>query len=134
MDEHLSVGVPRNLRVGTTVAMTIADTTIRLRLPVFLCLSGAGISAVVALLAGRFNLVALLIVLGAIGAAALEVRLWGYGTGAFGRIILGYLRQPMYLDLEPIEIILPAEAPASVMPRRPRWDLQRSDGEQGAAV
>lgn len=131
MDEHLSVSVPRNLRVSTTVAKTIADTTIRLRLPVFLCVSSAGIAALLALLWGNIDLAALLLVGGVIGAVLLEVRLWGYSTVAVCHMLLAYLRQPGQLQLQPILLTLPPEDTPVAVVRRPRWDAQHFRHEEG---
>ncbi len=131
MDEHLSVSVPRNLRVSTTVAKTIADTTIRLRLPVFLCVSSAGIGALLALLFGNMDLAAVLLVLGVTGAALLEVRPWGYSTLAVCHMLLAYVRQPGQLQLQPILITLPPEETTVTVVRRPRWDVQPFRDDKG---
>ncbi len=131
MDEHLSVSVPRNLRVSTTVAKTIADTTIRLRLPVFLCVSSTGIAALLTLLFGNIDLAAVLLVLGVTGAVLLELRPWGYSTLAVCQMLLAYLRQPGQLQLQPILLTLPPEDTTVVVLRRPRWDVQHSRHEEG---
>jgi hypothetical protein len=122
MDEYLTVGVPRNLRVGTTIAQTFGTTTIRVSLPVFLWLCGIGLLAMVAFLHGEWNTVAALLIMGALGWAALEVRWWGYGSSAFGRMLLAHATQPRYLTLAPIEVVLDAEQRTVVVHRRPRWE------------
>ncbi len=132
MDEQLSVAVPRNLRVGTTVAHTIGNTTIRLRLPVFLWLCSLGLPAMVAVLFGAFNTATVLGVIGVTGWAALETRCWGYGTMEFGRIVLRHLQRPHRLVVEPIMIMLPVEEPAVAVSRRPRWQETHSSGSDPA--
>lgn len=134
MDEYLSVGVPRNLRVGTTVAQTFGTTTIRVSLPVFLWLCGVGLLAMVALLHGAFNTVAVLLILGALGWAVLEVRWWGYGSRAFGRILLAHCCQPRYLTLLPIEAVLAPEERMVSVPRRPRWELHDRSAVKGSRL
>ncbi len=130
MDEQLSVAVPRNLRVGTTVAHTIGNTTIRLRLSVFLWLCSLGLPAMLATLFGAFNTATMFAVIAVCGWAALEARWWGYSTAEFSRIVLRHLQRPHCLVVEPIMITLPAEEPAVSVPRRPRWQAAHVSGSE----
>jgi hypothetical protein len=130
MDEQLCVTVPRNLRVATTVAHTIGNTTIRLRLPVFLWLCSLGLPAMVAVLLGLFTTATVLVGIAVCGWAALEARWWGYGTWEWSHIVLRHLQRPHYLVVEPIMITLPLEEPVVAVSRRPRWQAARTGGSE----
>lgn len=115
----LHAHVPRNLRVRASIQL--AGTRVPAR--AFLIVAGLIVVGGLLIVAGAdlvetAKATGLLIVL---ALAVVELRWWGRATPQAALLLLRHARRPRRLWLEPVVIVLPAEAAAPTTARRPRW-------------